>query len=56
MDRKIKMAIKVIKIIFTNSIKKECACETPEIAHRTPGFHRTWFEYHQPTMTHYLLK
>jgi len=52
MERKIKMALKVIKIIFTNSIQKKHACETPEIAHRTPGFQRTRFEYHRPTMTH----
>jgi len=49
------MALKVIKIIFINSIQKEFACETPEIAHRTPGFQRTWFEYHRPTMTHFLI-
>ena len=52
MDRKIKMALKVIKIIFTNSTQNKCACENPEITHRTPGFHKTQFEYHQTTMTH----
>jgi len=41
MDRKINMALKVIKIIFNNSTQKECACETPKITHRTPGFHTT---------------
>jgi hypothetical protein len=55
MDRKIYMALKVTDIIFTNSRQKECACETPEIAHRTPGFQRTRFEYHRPTTTHFFI-
>ena len=52
MGRKIKMALKVIKIIFNNSTQKVCACESPKITHRTPGFHTTQFEYHKPNMTH----
>jgi hypothetical protein len=35
--QKNKNGIKSIKIIFNNSIQKECACETPKIVHKPQG-------------------